>query len=122
MATVDEMSHTLGVTFTSAKSGTPDGPNGCWYEGRDADGSDIAVQVNVFDLAQFDSVKSSQCTGGALPPVQRPGLGVAAVECTPDLFVQVDAERGIKIYSDTGGEDGRVKIAELVLPRIRGLT
>ena len=56
MATVDEMSHTLGVTFTSAKSGTPDGPNGCWYEGRDADGSDIAVQVNVFDLAQFDSV------------------------------------------------------------------
>lgn len=114
IATPQEMSQATGISITAAKPGTPDGPMGCSYDG------DTWVQVTIYDRrAAFDQRKSSQC-GSSSQPI--PNLGADAVDCSPDLFVRVDAERGFLVACGMDiNRDGREAIGRIVAPRIAAM-
>ncbi len=114
IATPEEISQAAGANITTAQVGTPDGPIGCSYDG------DTWVQVTVYNRrAAFDQRQASQCESSSHPVSD---LGMQAVDCSPDLFVLVDAERGflVAVGSDLDA-DGREAIGRLVAPRIAAM-
>jgi hypothetical protein len=119
IATPEEMSRATGMSITTAKPGTPDGPIGCSYNG------DTWVQVTIYDRrAAFDQRQSSQCgsSSRSIPTRSIPNLGADAVDCSPDLFVRVDAERGFLVACGMDiNRDGCEAVGRMVAPRIAAM-
>lgn len=126
LAAPEELGQAIGKPIATAQEGTPDGPVGCTYRSADDSSAGGWVQVTVYDRrAAFDQRRSSQCktsearSEDALRPSKIRGLGMEALDCGPDLFVLVDAERGFVVgtSSDISSTD-REAIGRLFAPHV----